>query len=102
MELPELRTIELLLALVRPLPPWMVLAGLVGLTSGAAFYVVAGRGFLGLPTYLVLGLVVAPFCQSASTGLPLLPPPLMIGEVHLAFIAVATWALLAIARLLRL
>ena len=102
MEIPELRTIELLLPLLRQLPPWTVLAALVGLTSAAAFYVVAGRGFRSLPTYLVLGLLVAPLCQVVSAELPLLPAPLMIGEVHLAFVAVGTWSLLTIARLLRL
>jgi hypothetical protein len=100
--MPEVRAIDLLLPLIRQAPPWLVLAALVGLTSAAAFYVIAGRGFRSLPTYLVLGLAIAPLCQVASSGLPSLPAPLMIGEVHLAFVALGTWSLLTIARLLRL
>ena len=102
MEIPELRPIELLMPLLRQAPPWIVLSALAGVVAAAAFYVIAGRGFRSLPTYLVLGLAAAPLCQSAARALPALPPPLMIGEVHLAGVAGGTWLLLTIARLLRL
>jgi hypothetical protein len=63
-----------------------------GLTAGALACLAA----------LVLGLLAAPAVQLAGPSLPTLPPPLMIGEVHLAGVATGVWALLAIARLLRL
>lgn len=102
MEIPELRPIDVLLPLISQLPPWVVLSALAGLIAASAFYVIAGRGFRSLPIYLILGLAVAPAWQLAATGLPSLPPPLMIGEVHLAGVGGGTWAVLTIARLLRL
>jgi hypothetical protein len=78
------------------------MSALCGLTSAAAFFVVAGRGFRSLPTYLLLGLLVAPLCQALIVDLPPLPPPLSIGEVDLVLIALGTWSFLTIARLLRL
>ena len=100
--MPSITSSSLLLPLLREVPPWTVLAALIGLTSAAAFFVIAGRGFRSLPTYLVLGLFVAPFCQMASATLPALPPPFTIGEVHLLVAAGGTWAFLTIARVLGL
>lgn len=102
MEIPELHLIDLLLPLIAQSPPWVVLSTLAGLIAAATFYVIAGRGFRSLPIYLLLGLLAAPACQLAGATLPVLPPPLMIGEVHLAGVAVGVWSLLTIARLLRL
>jgi hypothetical protein len=102
MEIPELRTIDLLMPLFRHTPPWLVMSMLVGLVSSSAFFLVAGRGFRSLPTYLLLGVAVAPLIQAAGSDLPALPTPLVIGEVHLAFAGAGTLAFLTLARLLRL
>ncbi len=102
MESPEIRSIDLLLPFIQQAPPWLVLSVLAGVVSASAFFIVAGRGFRSLPTYLVLGAAVAPLVQVAGASLPSLPPPLMIGETHLATVGVGTWVFLAIARLLRL
>ena len=72
METPELRSIDLLLPFVQGAPPWVVLSILVGIVSASAFFVVAGRGFRSLPTYLILGVAVAPLLQVAGGALPLL------------------------------
>jgi hypothetical protein len=88
--------------LFRLAPPWVVLAALCGLTSAAAFYLVAGRSFRSLPTYLVLGVLFAPICQVLFNDLPPLPPPLTVGEVDLVAVTAGTWLLLAIARFVRL
>jgi hypothetical protein len=100
--LPPISSSTILLSLLGQVPPWTLIAALVGLTSAAAFFVIAGRGFRSLPTYLVLGLLVAPFCQIAGASLPPLPLPFTIGEVHLVIAAGGTWGFLTIARLLRL
>lgn len=100
--------IELLLPLVRQAPPWLVLATLAGLVSASAFFVIAGRGFRSLPTYLVLGAAVAPLSHLAGASLALGsggafgPGPLTVGEVDLLVLAGVTWGMLSIARLLRL
>lgn len=102
METPQLDSVDLLLPILSRFAPWMVLAALTGLIAAAAFYVIAGRGFRSFPIYLVLGLAGGPAVQLGASALPQLPPPLMIGQAHLAGVALGTWALLAIARLLRL
>lgn len=91
-----------LLPLLRLAPPWLVISALVGIVSAAAFFVVAGRGLRSLPTYLLLGLAVAPLCQAFGAGLPVYPSVLAVGEVHLGVVAFGTWGFLAIARALRL
>ena len=93
---------HILIPIVRLAPPWVVLATLCGLTSAAAFFVVAGRGFRSLPTYLLLGVLVAPLCQALLADLPPFPPPLSIGQVNLVIVGLGTWGCLTIARLLRL
>jgi hypothetical protein len=95
-------TLELLMPTLRLAPPWLILAALVGLICAASFFLVVGRGFRSLPTYLVLGLAVAPLCHLAGAGLPPLSAPLMIGEVDFVVVAAGTWTFLLIARLLRL
>jgi hypothetical protein len=102
MSLPPFSATHLLLPLLRLAPPWLVISALVGLTSAAAFFVVAGSGLRSLPTYLVLGLAIAPVCQFVAWGVPPLAEPFTIGEVDLVIVAAGTWALLSVARLLRL
>jgi hypothetical protein len=93
---------DLLLPFVRQVPPWLLLSVLAGLTSAAAFFVIAGRGFRSLPTYLALALVVAPVCQLLDARLSFAPVLFRLGEVDLGLVAVGTWLSLAIARVLRL
>jgi hypothetical protein len=93
---------ELVLPLLRQTPPWLFLSALAGLTCAAAFFVIAGRGFRSLPTYLALGLVVAPVCQLLQARVLSLPVMFRLGEVDLGIVAAGTWLLLSIARLLRL
>jgi hypothetical protein len=102
MSLPPFSATDLLLPFLRLAPPWLVISALVGLTSAAAFFVVAGPGLRSLLTYLVLGLAIAPVCQFVGSGLPPLVEPFTIGEVDLVLVAAGTWALLSVARLLRL
>ena len=97
-----LSSLDLLMPFLRVAPPWLILTALAGVISASGFFLIAGRGFRSLPTYLVLGLTMAPLCHLAGAGLPPLPAPLMIGEVDLVLVAAGTWTFLLIARLLRL
>jgi hypothetical protein len=101
-DMSQVRPVDLLLPLVQGAPPWLVFSILAGLTSAATFFLVAGRGFRSLPTYLILGVGVAPLCQILAQNLPPMSPPLVVGEVQLALVAVGTWLFLGIARALRL
>ena len=102
MRLPAIDTLDLLMPLLRQAEPWLVVTLLAGVVSASAFYLVAGRGFRSLLLYLLVGLVAAPLCQRAATGVNPMPPPLSIGEVNLVAVGVGTWLCLTIARLLRL
>ena len=102
METPQFTAYTLLMPWLRSAPPWVVLSALGGVVSASAFYLFASRGFRSLPIYLALGLMVAPLTQYGGFLLALTPGPLTVGEVDLVLVALGTWALLAIARLLRL
>jgi hypothetical protein len=102
MDLPSIPFSELLQSLISLAPPWVGFSVLIGLIGASAFYIVFGRGFRSLPTYLALGVLVAPLCQAIGAGPPRWPPPLTVGEVDLVVVGAGTWGMLAIARLLRL
>lgn len=93
---------ELLVPLVHGLPPWLLFSMLAGVAAASGFFLFLGRGFRSLPTYLLLGVSVAPLIQLAGADLLTLPPPLKIGEVQLLLVVLGTWAMLSIARVLRL
>jgi hypothetical protein len=102
MDAPTINAYSILMPWIGPAPPWVVLAALVGAVSAATFYICAGRGLRSLPTYFLLGVMAAPLGQVAIFVLGLDPGWLTVGEVDLALLAVGTWGLLGIARLLRL
>jgi hypothetical protein len=93
---------DLVIPLTRGMAPWLVFSILAGLAAAAAFYLALGRGLRSLPTYLLLGAAVAPLFQLVSAELPILPLPLVVGEVQTLIVVVGTWGLLSIARALHL
>jgi hypothetical protein len=102
MDFPGIRAVDVIRVLPWQPAPWIVLSVLIGLIGASSFFVLAGRGFRSLPTYLILGLLAGPLCHLATAGLPHLFPGLMIGEVDLIFVITGTWGFLLIARLLHL
>src|SRR6476660_2523490 len=102
MELPNINFNEILIPLFSLAPPWVTFSVLLGIVGAAAFFVIFGRGFRSLPTYLALGMIVAPVFQALGAGPPRWPAPLTIGEVDLVVVELGTWGMLTIARLLRL
>lgn len=93
---------ELVLPLLRPLPPWLLVALLAGVMAASSFYLVAGRRLRSLPTYLILGLAAAPLWHMLDVALQLPGLPLTLGEVDLGTVVLGTWLVLAIARALHL
>jgi|GEM_PF-6427741 hypothetical protein len=84
------------------LPPWTVLAGIVGMANAALFFLIAGRPLLRLPLYLVCGGAVAALVQPLSTLLGDSGGWLLVGEVSLPLVALAAWLAVGVARLLGL
>lgn len=64
-----------------PLPPWLLLAGLLGVINGAACFMLVGRDLSRLAWYALLGLFAAGLGQVVGTALRT-PNPLNIGDVN--------------------
>jgi hypothetical protein len=79
------------------LPPWILLAALVGVASGALFHLLFSPRLERLPLYVLVGVVSA--LLVGWVGVQLGPTPWSIGEAHLLAICGAAWSALAIARL---
>ena len=81
-----------------PVPPWLLLAGLLGVISAAACFMLFGRHWSRLAWYAVLGILAAALGQLVDAAVDL-PKPLLIGEVNVAVTSVAAFAVLFFARL---
>jgi hypothetical protein len=81
-----------------PLPPWLVLAALLGVINAAACFMLVGRHLWRLPWYALLGLFAASLGQVVGTAIPI-PKPLMIGEVNVLAASLGACSLLLVARM---
>lgn len=81
-----------------PLPPWLVLAGLLGVINGAACFMLVGRHLGRLAWYALVGLFSACLGQVVSTAVAV-PQPLLIGDVNVLATSVAACVVLLAARL---
>ena len=75
------------------LPPWLVLAGLVGVITGAACFMLVGRHVSRVTWYALIGLFAAGLGQVVGTAVAA-PDPVAIGDLNLG--AASTGACLAI------
>src|SRR5919202_6627761 len=66
--LPRLNARSAVLSLIPPLPPWLVLASLLGVINGAACFMLIGRDASRLAWYAVLGLLAASLGQAVASG----------------------------------
>jgi hypothetical protein len=64
------------------LPPWLVLAGLIGVISGAACFMLVGRHISRVTWYALIGLFAAGLGQVVATAMSA-PDPLAIGDLNL-------------------
>jgi hypothetical protein len=80
-------------------PPWVVLAALVGLAHGALFHLVFGRRLAVLPRAVLIGLLAGLLGGLIGTMIP--PAIVAIGDTNLIATSAAAWAVLAIARVFR-
>jgi uncharacterized membrane protein len=63
------------------LPPWLVLAGLLGVINAAACFMLVGSHASRLAWYAVLGMFAAGLGQVVGAALQL-PEPLKIGDLN--------------------
>lgn len=81
-----------------PLPPWLVLSGLLGVINAAACFMLIGRHLSRLAWYVVLGVFAAGLGQVVG-GAVQAPEPLMIGDVNVLTTSAGAWLVIASARL---
>jgi hypothetical protein len=79
-------------------PPWLVLAGLVGVINAAACFMLVGRRVSHLAWYVVLGALAAGVGQVFGAAVQA-PEPLRIGELNVLAASVAAWVIVLVARL---
>jgi hypothetical protein len=80
------------------LPPWLVLASLLGVINAAACFMLVGRHLSRVTWYALLGLFAASLGQVLSTALSA-PNPLPIGDLNVLGASLGAWAIVLLARL---
>ncbi len=81
------------------IPPWVVLAALIGLLHGALFHLLFGQRLSHLPRQITLGLVAGLF--GGLVGIMIPPAMLAIGDTNLIATTASAWTALGIARVFR-
>jgi hypothetical protein len=89
---------SILLVLLSALPPWLVLAALLGVINAAACFMLVGRRVSRLAWYAVLGMLAASLGQVVS-GAVQAPEPLSIGDLNVLAASVGAWTVVLAARL---
>jgi hypothetical protein len=80
-----------------PLPPWLLLAGLLGVINAAACFMLVGRDISRLAWYALLGLFAASLGQVVGMAMSL-PNPLAIGDVNVLAASFGACSLVLAAR----
>ena len=89
------------LAVLAPLPPWLVLAGLLGVINAAACFMLVGRRVSRLAWYVLLGTFAACLGQVVGAAVQA-PQPLMIGDLNVLAASAGAWSVVGAARLIGL
>ncbi len=79
------------------LPPWLVLASLLGVIHGAACFMLFGRHFTRITWYALIGLFAASLGQVVGSGVSA-PNPVPIGDLNLLVVSVGACGAVALAR----
>ena len=80
------------------LPPWLVLAAVVGVINAAACFMLVGRRVSRLGWYVGLGALAGGLGQVFGAALEA-PEPVRIGELNVLAASVAAWVIVLVARL---
>lgn len=81
-----------------PLPPWLVLAGLIGIITAAACFMLFGTHWSRIGWYAVLGMLAASLAQVVGVALRV-PEPLKIGDLNVLAASLGACCLVIAARL---
>ncbi len=87
-----------MLPVLAPLPPWVLMAGLLGAINAAACFMLFGRHWSRLAWYAVLGILAACLGQVVGAAVQA-PRPLPIGDLNVAVASAAACGVLVFARL---
>jgi hypothetical protein len=85
--------------LVVYVPPWVVLAALIGLLHGALFHLLLGQRLGQLPRQIALGLGAG--LLGGLVGIMIPPAVLALGDTNLIATTAFAWVMLGIARIFR-
>jgi hypothetical protein len=85
------------LGLLAPLPPALVLAGLLGIINAAACFMLIGRRVSRLAWYAVLGMFAACLGQVVGAAIQA-PQPLLIGDLNVLAASAGAWSVVLVAR----
>jgi hypothetical protein len=88
-------------ALLGIVPPWLVMAALVGVINAAACFLLFGRHMAHLGWYAVIGALAAGIGQVFGAAIQA-PEPVRIGELNVVAASGAVWVVLVPARLIGL
>ena len=83
------------------LPPWLVLAGLLGVINGAACFMLVGRDVSRLAWYALLGMLAASLGQVVAAAVQA-PRPIQIGDVNVMATSLGACGVVLAARVCRL
>lgn len=89
---------SMVLSLLTPLPPWLVLAALLGVINAAACFMLVGRRASRLAWYAVLGMLAASLGQVVGAAVHA-PAPLSIGDLNVLAASVGACSVVLAARL---
>jgi uncharacterized membrane protein len=84
--------------LLTPVPPWLVLAALLGIINAAACFMLVGRRASRLVWYVVLGIFAASLGQVVGAAVQA-PVPLSIGDLNVMAASVGACTVVLGARL---
>ncbi len=79
-------------------PPWLVLAGLLGVINAAACFMLVGRHLSRITWYALLGLFAASLGQVVGMAVSV-PNPLPIGDVNVLAASAGACLVVLLARL---
>ena len=86
-------------SLIVIIPPWIALSAVLGVGHAALFHLLLGAGVHQLPAQIGVGVVASILGGFIGTIIP--PAILAVGDTNLIATALAPWAALGFARLLR-
>jgi hypothetical protein len=79
------------------LPAWILITPLVGVVTGALFFLLGARSPASLATYVLIGVLFASIGHAVGI-VEAGDPPFSLGEVHLVASSLTAWFALVVAR----